>query len=83
MRGFNIVDIDCEVYGPVDEKFYAEMLQEGMRLVNLFGDNGLVMLNRDLNRLNRRLIANRDTDIYEELAEQARALRNVIEDVMR
>lgn len=83
MRGFNIVDIDCEVYGPVDEEFYAEMLQEGMRLVNLFGDNGLVMLNRDLNRLNRRLIANRDTDMYEELAEQARALRNVIEDVMR
>lgn len=83
MRGFNIVDIDCEAYGPVDEEFYAEMLQEGMRLVNLFGDNGLVMLNRDLNRLNRRLIANRDTDMYEELAEQTRALRNVIEDVMR
>ena len=83
MRGFNIVDIDCEVCGPVDEKFYAEMLQEGTRLVNLFGDNGLVMLNRDLNRLNRRLIANRDTDMYEELATQARALHNVIEDVMR
>lgn len=83
MRGFNIVDIDCGLYGPIDNEFYAEMLQEGMRLVNLFGDNGLVMLNRDLNRLNRRLVANKDTEMYDELAEQARALHQVIEDVMR
>ena len=83
MRGFNIVDIDCGLYGQIDNEFYAEMLQEGMRLVNLFGDNGLVMLNRDLTRLNRRLVANKGTDMYDELAEQARALRQVIEDVMR
>lgn len=83
MRKFQIAHVDCETYGKVNEGFYDEKLIEAKRLTAMYGDNGLVMLNRDLTNLNRRMMRYKgvDEDMYNAMAEDVRALHHVIQDV--
>lgn len=83
MRKFQIANLDCDTFGKINEDFYEENLPEARRLVGLYGDNGLVMLNRDLTNLNRRMRRYKgvDDDMYNAMAEDARALHHIIQDV--
>lgn len=83
MRKFQIANIDCDTFGTVNEGFYDEKLVEAKRLIALYGDNGLIMLNRDLTNINRRMMRYKgvDEDMYNAMAEDVRALHHVIQDV--
>ena len=83
MRKFQITNVDCATFGKVNEGFYDEKLIEAKRLIAMYGDNGLVMLNRDLTNLNRRMMRYKDVDedMYNAMAEDVRALHHVIQDV--
>lgn len=78
MRNFKVHDIEVGKYGPVDEEFYRCNLGKWTHTINMFGDDGIVMLNRDLACLDRRAKASGD----EELAAQVRALYDFILEVM-
>lgn len=83
MRGFRIAAIDCPDFGVVDEEFYEARKDEAQRIVALYGDNGLITLNRDLEQLNRRMRRYKDVDeeMYEGLAAQVRAIYYIIQEL--
>lgn len=78
MRGFKVHELSVGENGPVDSEFYQQNVEEWQHIVNLFGDNGIVMLNRDLARLDTKA-AKLGT---EEAAAQVRALSSFILGVM-
>lgn len=84
MRNFKIADIGCGTSGYVDEEFYDALKPEAERIRALYGDNGLVMLNRDLQHMNNRMmrLKDKDKDLYEDMAGQVRAFRIIIQEVM-
>ena len=84
MRNFKIADIECGTSGYVDEEFYDARKPEAERIRALYGDNGLIMLNRDLMHMNNRMVRlkDKDEDLYKNMAGQVRALRIIIQEVM-
>ena len=84
MRNFKIADIGCGTSGYVDEEFYDARKPEAERIRAIYGDNGLIMLNRDLQHMNNRMmrLKEKHEDLYEEMAGQVRALRIIIQEVM-
>ena len=83
MRGFRIAAIDCPTFGPIDDEFYDARREDAQRIVALYGDNGLITLNRDLEQLNRRMRRYKgvDEEMYEGLAAQVRALYYIIQEL--
>ena len=83
MRKFQIANLDCDTFGEFNEGFYDEKLSEAHRLISLYGDNGLVMLNRDLTNMNRRMRRYKgvDDEMYNAMATDVRALHHVIQEV--
>ena len=45
---------EIDYNGSIDATYYEEYYPEAQRLFNVYGENGLVMINRDLSALNRR-----------------------------
>ena len=84
MRNFKIAEIGCGTSGYVDEEFYDARKPEAERIRALYGDNGLIMLNRDLMHMNNRMVRlkDKDDDLYKAMAGQVRALRIIIQEVM-
>lgn len=83
MRNFklNLMD-DFSYDGEIDYEFYNCNMPEARRIFNLFGDNGLVMLNRDLNSLNRAWQRCADGAKKDAIAAQVRAQILIIKELM-
>lgn len=83
MRNFklNLID-DFNYDGEIDYEFYNCNMPEARRIFNLFGDNGLVMLNRDLNSLNRAWQRCADGAKKDAIAAQVRAQVLIIKELM-
>lgn len=83
MRNFKLNLLDNFNYdGEIDYKFYNCNIAEARRIFNLFGDNGLVMLNRDLNSLNRAWNRCSDGAKKDTIAAQIRTQVLIIKELM-
>lgn len=83
MRNFKLNLLDNFSYGgEIDYEFYNCNIAEARRIFNLFGDNGLVMLNRDLNSLNRAWNRCADGAKKDGIAAQVRAQVLIIKELM-
>lgn len=83
MRNFKLNLLDNFSYdGEIDYEFYNGNIAEARRIFNLFGDNGLVMLNRDLNSLNRAWSRCSDGAKKDAIAAQIRTQVLIIKELM-
>lgn len=85
MRGFKLYKIDNFDYdGEVDMDFFDANYQKDIMFCNIYGDNALCSLNRDLERMGRKYMSCKDkgSAFARELAAQIRAKTIIISDII-
>lgn len=84
MRNFklNLME-DFDYDGPIDDQFFEENYDKDRMFANIYGDNALCSLNRDLDIMNKKYKRlDKDSNVAKKFARQIRAKVAIIEDLI-